>query len=68
TIDVVLAWLAAEDDGARRKIVELLAQRGESLNNIKSTLQEQLDGLQSTTTDEEQASKDMLSTLILFVQ
>ncbi|KAK5124838.1 hypothetical protein LTR16_003437 [Cryomyces antarcticus] len=68
TIDVVLVWLAAEDDGARRKIVELLAQRGESLNDIKSTLQEQLDGLQDTTTDEEQASKDMLSTLILFVQ
>ncbi|KAI9758720.1 MAG: DNA-dependent RNA polymerase II [Chaenotheca gracillima] len=33
TIDVVLAWLIAEDDGARRKIVALLADRDESLGN-----------------------------------
>ena len=39
TIDVILAWLAAEDDGARTKIQTLLADRDESLEDVKATLQ-----------------------------
>ena len=39
TIDVVLAWLVAEDDGARIKIETLLADRDESLKDVKATLQ-----------------------------
>lgn len=37
-IDVILAWLVAEDDGAKRKIVSLLADRDETLSLIHSTL------------------------------
>lgn len=39
TLDVILAWLVAEDDGARRRIEELLANHDESLSIIKVTLQ-----------------------------
>ncbi len=39
TIDVILAWLVAEDDGARKKIRSLLADRDETLNDVKATLQ-----------------------------
>ncbi|KAJ5935757.1 hypothetical protein N7466_005304 [Penicillium verhagenii] len=66
TIDVVLAWLVAEDDGAKKKIVSLLADRGEDLSLIRETLQEQMQGLG----DEDQGqkdTKDMLSTLLQFV-
>ena len=38
TIDVILAWLVAEDDGARRKI-QALAHGDEILRDIKATLQ-----------------------------
>ncbi|KAJ5810614.1 uncharacterized protein N7503_002832 [Penicillium pulvis] len=66
TIDVVLAWLIAEDDGAKKKIVSLFADRDEDLSLIRGTLQEQLQGLG----DEEPGqkdTKDMLSTLLQFV-
>ncbi|KAJ5128354.1 uncharacterized protein N7443_005475 [Penicillium atrosanguineum] len=66
TIDVILAWLIAEDDGAKKKVVSLLADRDEDLSLVKSTLQEQLDGLEG----EEQGQKDfkdMLSTLLQFL-
>lgn len=38
TVDVILAWLVAEDDGARSKIKGLLADRDESFKDIKATL------------------------------
>lgn len=38
-IDVILAWLVAEDDGAKQKIVSLLADRDEDLSLIRRTLQ-----------------------------
>ena len=38
TVDVILAWLIAEDDGARRKIQDL-AGRDDALVDIRSTLQ-----------------------------
>ncbi|KAJ5631794.1 uncharacterized protein N7484_011894 [Penicillium longicatenatum] len=66
TIDVILAWLIAEDDGAKKKVVSLLADRDEDLSLIRGTLQEQLQGL----SDEEPGqkdTKDMLSTLLQFL-
>ena len=38
TVDVILAWLIAEDDGARRKI-QALADRDDILKDIRATLQ-----------------------------
>ncbi|KAI9842563.1 MAG: hypothetical protein M1837_007076 [Sclerophora amabilis] len=62
TVDVILAWLIAEDDGAKRKIVSILANRDESLAMIKATLQEQLDSMNDEG-EEERETKDMLATL-----
>ncbi|OKP14598.1 Beta-catenin-like protein 1 -like protein [Penicillium subrubescens] len=39
TIDVILAWLVAEDDGAKKKVVSLLADRDEDLSLVRGTLQ-----------------------------
>ncbi|KAJ4133776.1 hypothetical protein NW768_005364 [Fusarium equiseti] len=66
TIDTVLAWLVAEDTGASRKIKQVLAERDEKVSVIGRTLKEQLDALD--TTEENQDLRDMLSTLVEFVQ
>ncbi|KAI3141955.1 hypothetical protein CBS147326_2042 [Penicillium roqueforti] len=66
TIDVILAWLIAEDDGAKRKIVSLLADRDEDLSLIRGTLQEQIEGLGEDDLGHTEL-KDMLSTLLQFV-
>lgn len=39
TVDVILAWLVAEDDGAGKRIQILLADRDESLAVVKATIQ-----------------------------
>lgn len=39
TVDVILAWLVAEDDGAKTKVQKLLAERDESLSDLKATIQ-----------------------------
>lgn len=36
---MILAWLVAEDDGAKKKIQDLLTDRDENLGTIKMTLQ-----------------------------
>ncbi|KAM0186152.1 hypothetical protein ACHAPI_011842 [Fusarium lateritium] len=66
TIDTVLAWLVAEDTGAARKVRQVLAERDEKVSEIGRTLKEQLEGLD--TTEENQDLRDMLSTLVEFVQ
>ena len=66
TIDTVLAWLVAEDTGASRKVKQVLAERDEKVSAIGRTLKEQLDALD--TTEENQDLRDMLSTLVEFVQ
>ncbi|KAL9113332.1 MAG: hypothetical protein Q9187_007631 [Circinaria calcarea] len=66
-IDVILAWLIAEDDGARSKIRELMAERDETFSSIKSTLEEQLDSMSDQSDDTDATMKDMLSTLIQFL-
>ncbi|KAI0470636.1 DUF1716-domain-containing protein [Xylariaceae sp. FL0804] len=45
TLDVVLAWLAAEDDGARAAVARLLAERGESLRVVRDSVREQMEGI-----------------------
>lgn len=65
-IDVILAWLVAEDDGAKKKIQSLFADRDEDLSLVRKTLQEQMEGL----TEEEPGQKDlkdMLETLLQFL-
>jgi beta-catenin-like protein 1 len=66
TVDVILAWLVAEDDGARRKVVEGLAERDEGLRDLKRTLKEQVDGMDEVD-DEGTNVKEMLNTLITFL-
>lgn len=39
TVDVILAWMVAEDDGARTKVQALLADKDESLKDVQATLQ-----------------------------
>ncbi|ORY54982.1 Catenin-beta-like protein [Pseudomassariella vexata] len=67
TIDVVLAWLVAEDAGAQTKIMALLAERDETLRVIKQTIQEQLEGMDADD-DEGKDTRDMLATLVKFLQ
>lgn len=66
TLDVVLAWLVAEDDGARSVIVKELADRDETLTVIQKTLKEQLDGIDMDD-DKAQDSRDLLSALLQFL-
>ena len=63
--DTILAWLVAEDDGAKKKINQLLADRDESLDDVKATLKEQLEGID--TPNEESGTKEMLEVLIGFL-
>jgi beta-catenin-like protein 1 len=66
TIDVILAWLVAEDGGAKKKIQELLADRDETFAVIKATVQEQIDGIE-TESEEGKDTREMLSTLAQFL-
>lgn len=63
-IDAILAWLVAEDDGAKKAIFKALSERDESLADVKKTLQEQLNGVLAV----EPAEREMLETLIGFLQ
>ena len=67
TVDLILAWLIAEDNGARKKIELLLSDRDESLAMIRATLREQVNDLQADSSEEEQSTKEMLQTLISFL-
>ncbi|KAF2424950.1 DUF1716 domain protein [Tothia fuscella] len=67
TTDVVLAWLVAEDTGAKKKVVNLLAERDETLADIKATLQDQMEGA-TDENEEAQLVKEMLGTLVEFLK
>jgi beta-catenin-like protein 1 len=62
-VDAILAWLVAEDDGAKTAIVKALSERDESLGDVKKTLQAQLNGNMEV----ERAEREMLETLIGFL-
>ncbi|KAL2824792.1 Catenin-beta-like protein [Aspergillus cavernicola] len=65
-IDVIMAWLVAEDDGAKKKVTSLLSDRDEDLSLIRRTLQEQTEGL-SEDEPGEKDHKEMLQTLLQFL-
>lgn len=67
SIDTILAWLIAEDDGAKAHIRQLLTDRDEDFSIIKSTLQEQFDSRDASAEGENGMIKDMLRTLINFL-
>ena len=67
TIDLILAWLIAEDDGARARTVELLGKNGLGLDTIKSTISEQLEDLDPEA-EEDKDTREMLSTLAELLQ
>lgn len=62
-VDAILAWLVAEDAGAKKAVVERLAERDERLADVKATLQAQLDGVLAV----EKAEREMLETLVRFL-
>lgn len=62
-VDAVLAWLVAEDDGAKEAIVKALAERDEVLADVRKTLQGQLDGALEV----EAKEREMLETLVGFL-
>lgn len=66
TIDLTLAWLIAEDAGARKVVTEQLGGNQNSLAPVKASLQEQLDGLDPSSAQDED-TRDMLATLISFL-
>ena len=63
-VDAILAWLVAEDDGAKTAIIKALGERDETLADVKRTLQAQLDGVLAV----EPAEREMLETLVGFLQ
>ncbi|KAH6613663.1 Catenin-beta-like protein [Chaetomium sp. MPI-SDFR-AT-0129] len=66
TIDVILAWLVAEDDGARKKIQGLLAEQG-GLAAVNKTIQDQIKEINIDSHDGKE-TKEMLTTLAQFLQ
>ncbi|KAJ8608150.1 hypothetical protein MRB53_039829 [Persea americana] len=75
TIDLILAFLVAEDDETKQSIVALLQSEdaGQSLADVKATLQEQLTDLRrgsetESLTPEDAHTADMLGTLIAFCE
>jgi beta-catenin-like protein 1 len=62
-IDAVLAWLVAEDGGAKVAVEKALGERDEGLGDVKRTLQAQLDGVLAV----EPAEREMLETLVGFL-
>lgn len=64
TLDVILAWLVAEDDGARSRVRELMGKDRKSLEDLKKTLQEQLEGMEADEANSESGAREMLQALI----
>lgn len=67
SVDTILAWLIAEDDGAKAHIRQLLADRDEDFYLIKRTLQEQLDSMDASAEGDDGVMKDTLGTLVRFL-
>jgi beta-catenin-like protein 1 len=67
SIDLVLAWLIAEDDGARDKIRELLADRDETFEVVKASLRERQDAINDKASQSGKDTSEMLATLMEFL-
>lgn len=68
SIDLILAWLIAEDSGARKFIQSALAEHDETLGDVEKSLLEQLNGLDNAKSDEEAVEAEMLRTLVDFLR
>ncbi|OHW99405.1 DUF1716 domain-containing protein [Colletotrichum incanum] len=66
-IDVILAWLIAEDAGAKKKVQKLLAADGKDLAAIKTTLEEYRRDLDLDRPEHTDLA-DMLTTLMNFLR
>lgn len=66
-ITVVLAWLVAEDKGAKQRIKKLLADSDDGLDTLKKVIQEQQQGI-DTSEEENKELAEMLGTLVEFLQ
>ncbi|KAF9882438.1 duf1716 domain-containing protein [Colletotrichum karsti] len=66
-IDVTLAWLIAEDAGARKRIQKLLAADGQDLAAVKATLQEYREDLDLDKPEHKDLA-EMLTTLMEFLR
>lgn len=66
-IDTLLAWLVAEDDGAKRTISALLTNTDNSLASLAATLQGQLNSIDEGD-EKNQDVRDMLGTLLELIQ
>ena len=68
TCCVVLAWIAAEDGGARQRLEELLREQDQSMQDLTSVLRDQLKSVVSgdsgTSGDEDTEGKAVLEALI----
>lgn len=64
TIDVILAWLIAEDQSVKAKVMEGLGKEGTL--QIKSSLEEQKTGLEDGSAEDED-TREMLDTLMTFL-
>lgn len=67
TIDVILAWLIAEDTGCRAKIGELLKDRDEGFEVLARTLSEMREGVDDET-EEGRDTGEMLKALLEFLE
>ena len=61
-MDAILAWLVAEDDGAKAAIVGGLGERDEGLGDVRATLKAQLD--EGAVLAVERAEREMLETVV----
>ncbi|TQV96036.1 DUF1716 domain-containing protein [Cordyceps javanica] len=66
-IAVILAWLVAEDKGAKQIIKKLLADRDGDLSSLRMLMQEQQRGLDTREEDNKDLS-DMLGVLVEFIE
>ncbi|KAL8971481.1 MAG: hypothetical protein Q9197_003252 [Variospora fuerteventurae] len=64
TVDVVLAWLVAEDEGAKERVKVLLRERDEGLEVVRGTLEDQLNSMETNAEDRDVVFQDILTTLV----
>ncbi|KAI4289191.1 MAG: hypothetical protein L6R35_001545 [Caloplaca aegaea] len=64
TVDVVLAWLVAEDEGAKERVKALLGERDEGLEVVRGTLEDQLNSMDTNAEDRDVVFQDILTTLM----
>lgn len=68
TLDLILAWLVAEDVGARKKITGLIEGGDDGLLAIRKSLKEQMQGMDADESEDIASSREMLAALIECLQ